>query len=318
MGALNFDLSSLSPRLLAAIGFSVILMIAFALFPTISGAAQGFSLAAKEGGSCETNAGHRFDRAVVLANQTFQAVYADGGANGLVANPGTDAFTGSPGEETDANKYDWSNGYTVAASNCQVQGLSLSVNSNATGAITVPFKMLTADGTEIAVNAAGQVGTAKTAVAATPTVANADASESASIFADNRTITNVIIGAVILLIGVSPIAILGGIGYQLLNMFTSGMSGITRILIGVLGAIIAVTLLNLFVDFLSIAYDAVDANRFSMYEYNVASLATTIRQFWGLIFIAGFLGLAGMMGWQHLQKRKAGGGQMRSDSSMMG
>ena len=316
----NFDMSSFSPKLIAAIVYTVAALFAFALFPTFNGAAQEWHLEARQDGACETKSGTRFDRVVVLGGQTLAAVYAVGGANGLVALPSTEPFWGKSGEEQDPNKYDWSKGYTVDASNCQVQGMSLSVNSNAAQAETIPIKMLTANGTPVTVNAVGTVATATTAVDATVTVGNgALPQKPASMFNDNRAIINIIIGATVLIIGIGPIMILGGVGLYLLNTFSGGMTGPTKFLVGTLGAIVAVTLLGSFTDFISISYDAVDPDRFTMYEHSIASLAGTIKQFWGLIFAAGWVGLGGYFGWQAFQQyrssRSSGGG---SGSQVLG
>ena len=133
-----------------------------------------------------------------------------------------------------------------------------------------------------------------------------------SFFEDNTGLLGIIIGALGLLIAVSPIAVLGGIGYHLLGRFQSGGgSGMTIAIVAVLGAIVGVTMLEVFVEFISISYDAIDPDRFVVFQGGLANLGVTIKRFWNIIFISSFFGLATMLfrSWyQNRRKESTAGG----------
>ncbi len=309
MGLLNFDIGSFSPKLIAAIIYTVGALFAFALFPTFNGAAQGWHLEARQEGSCETKEGTRFDRIVAYG-------YSSGafslGASTVESGKINAAFTGITGEESDPNKYDWNEGYTVdeVSGTCSVlsalggaQAAFFTISTAATAAGSGKF--LTADGTEVTVTFTDKASPDKSLAGATLVSPDYKWASPASMFNDNRAIVNILIGVTVLLIGVGPIALLGGIGIYLLNTFAGGMSGASKFLVATLGAIVAVTLLGNFTDFISIAYDTVDSDRFTMYGHSLARLAGTIKQFWGLIFAAGWVGLGGYFGWQAFQRYKA-------------
>ena len=199
---------------------------------------------------------------------------------------------------------------------CAIESTGWEING-AKADLTHTFKLLAADGTELTGQIAGTVATANTAVDATSTVAGgAKHAGPANFLQDNRTIVNVVIGVLVLIIGIGPIAILGGIGKYLLDTFAGGMSGAMKFLVATLGAVIAVTLLGTFVEFIDLAYDAVDAARYTMYDVSIASLASTIKQYWGLIFIAGWVALGSYFGWQAFQKFRGSG--QGSGSQVMG
>ena len=131
-------------------------------------------------------------------------------------------------------------------------------------------------------------------------------------FQDSTGLLLIIIEALGLLIAVSPIGVLGSIGYMILSRFQGGgMTGLTLAIISVLGAIVCVSMLGVFIDFISITYNAIDPNRFSLFEGGLAGLGVTIKQFWSVIFIVSFFGLAGMVfkgWWTGRQRQSAGGG----------
>ena len=285
MLGLNFDLSGFHVKLMAAIVYTVGALFAFAMFPLFNGAAQGFHLEARQEGSCETKAGVRFDRVIEVATAV-----------------GADNFNGGAGEYEDANKYDWSNAGDVTRGTTDTKQCIVTLTG-----LAANDKVLTADGTVITWPVASAAETSGSTVKwATP----------ANFLQDNRTIVNVVIGVLVLIIGIGPIAILGGIGKYLLDTFAGGMSGAMKFLVATLGAVIAVTLLGTFVEFIDLAYDAVDAARYTMYDVSIASLASTIKQYWGLIFIAGWVALGSYFGWQAFQKFRGSG--QGSGSQVMG
>ena len=252
MMGLNFDLSGFHIKLMAAIIYTVGALFAFAMFPLFNGAAQGFHLEARQEGSCETKAGVRFDRVVQIAKVT-----------------GAPNFNGGTGEFEDPNKYDWSEAGITIERDGTTDVCHTASTAAAPGDNFEDKKLLTADGTV--------VNLAATATAAS----NLDLASGnkwaspANFLQDNRTIVNVVIGVLVLIIGIGPIAILGSIGKYLLDTFAGGMGGAMKFLVATLGAVIAVTLLGTFVDFIDLAYDAVSSDRYTMYDVSIACLLYT-------------------------------------------
>ena len=285
MMGLNFDLSSFHIKLMAAILYTVGALFAFAMFPLFNGAAQGFHLEARQEGSCETKSGARFDRVIKVVDAV-----------------GDTGYNGAAGEYEDANKYDWSKAGSVTRDTTNTNQCIVTLTG-----LVANEKVITAD---------GQVITWPVASGAPTTGTTVKWSSPANFLQDNRTIVNVVIGVLVLIIGVGPIAILGGIGKYLLDTFAGGMSGAMKFLVATLGAVIAITLMGTFVDFIDIAYDAVDSERFSMYDASIASLASTIKQYWGLIFVAGWVALGSYFGWQAFQRMRGRGSA--SGSQVMG
>ena len=291
---LNFDISSFPWKLIGAIVYSVGALFAFALFPTFVGAGQGIHLEARDDGSCEYQ-GQRFDRVVIMNDSS---------------------------DRLDANEYDWgSYGGTVtqATNACEVAVGAMTSLAAHTASSTV--SVLTATGNEIKSVTVATAFTAGNADGKLTFPTTAEWESPKPMFNDNRSLVNIIIGAMVLIIGIGPIIVIGMIGYKLLGMFAGGMSGPAKFLVAALGAVIAVSLLSTFTDFISIAYNAVDADRFTAFGTGLASLAATIRQFWAVIFVASFVGLGGYYGWgaaQQMRGRGRGRRGGRAEGSMMG
>ena len=265
----SLDLSSFSPKLMFVLGFVVISILAFAMFPMIAGAGQGVYLEAKSDGSCELTAGKvRFDR----------------------IHFSTTAITQT------ADEFDWSSSTGVADVTEKTGG-----GCTATGITAAMTHFLLPNDTTF------------TATATADTVPDATWEAPASMFEDNNGLLIVIIGVIALIIGVAPMGILGYIGYVTLQRFQSGgMSGLTLMIVSTLGAIVIVTLLGTFVDFISISYDAINPHRFSVFNLGLASLAVTLKEFWGIIFLGSFVGLGAML---FVAVRRAGSdGMARGDS----
>ena len=275
MGLGSFNLSEFSPRLLAALGYTIVSLFLFALFPLISGAGQGIHLLARGEGACELiSGGVRFDRMAPV-----------GTAN-------------SP------NAVDWSGSDILTVT--QTSGAETCTASTAPTA--VPYYTPTGEKftpTAAAVIDAGIAGW----------------QDPASMFQDQPGLVGLVIGAIALIIGIGPLVIVGVLGYKALSYFRgSGAGGIAVGLMAALGAVIVVSLLATFVDFISIAYNAISPDRFSVYDTSLAALAGTIRQFWGVIFVASFLGLGGMFAFQGYQRYRQGrsGGMGKGESQMLG
>ena len=120
-----------------------------------------------------------------------------------------------------------------------------------------------------------------------------------------------VITAIALLLSVAPLAMLGGVGYMFLGRFTTGMSSITRVIVAVIGVVIGGTVLTTFVTFIDVAYVAIDGKRFSVFASGLGSLATTLTEFWGVIFAIGLIVQASVFAFQGIgryRRMRSGGG----------
>ena len=186
---------------------------------------------------------------------------------------------------TSANQADWSNFVELE----EVSSNSACAITDVSVARAAGEKYWTPTGEKVSIGTAGT--TSDKAV-----LKGSEWKETPAFFEDNTGLLNIIIGALGLLIAVSPIAVLGGIGYTLLGKFQGGGgSGMTVAIVAVLGAIVGVTMLEVFVEFISISYDAIDPDRFVIFQGGLANLGVTIKRFWNIIFISSFFGLATML-----------------------
>ena len=294
---LDFNIAGFSPRLLGTIVFAVGLLFAYALFPMFSGAAQGFFLSARDDGSCIAN-GNRFDRITPVDSEN----------------------------DLDPNNYDWSLGpnSTAALTAAGVgSGVYTVIQLSGSGnekkcALEISSTPTPVAGNDKVLTATGQELSISWSTTAEITGSSIEWKKPAAMFNDNRTLVNIIIGATILIIGIGPIVVLGSIGEQMLSRFAGGMSGPARYLLATLGASIIFVLMGSFTDFISIAYEAVSVDRYTMYSTTLAGLAITVKQWWGVIFAAGFVGVGGYFAWGGVQKMRSGsrGGRGIRDSQM--
>ena len=279
----NFNLSMFGPRLMLALGYTIGALFFFALFPMISGAGNTIHLESRGEGSCETvNGGVRFDKLALQKTVSGNPLSVDE-TNWGSATAG-DVVTIVQNSGT-AGECQFPSGTNVASATYYLP--------------TGETLTLTAKGTpdeDIDATVATWVGPS-------------------SIFQDQPGLVAMVVGAVALVIGIGPLVIIGALGYQVLSYFKSDGMGVSMMLMAALGAVIVVSLLGTFVDFISVTYDAIDAARFTVYTQSLASLAGTIRQFWGVIFVASFLGLGGMIAYQGYQKVK-GTGPAQGESQM--
>ena len=263
-----FDIGQFSPKLISSITFSVIALISFSLFPMIAGAGNTMSLNTKE--ACSVG-GVRADLVVMVESEVITA-----------------------------NKADWSKsvGLEEVATGTS-EGMCAITDVSVARALNEAY--WTPTGEKVKVSVAGTI--TEQAV-----LKDSEWKEVPSFFEDNTGLLTIIIGALALLIAVSPIAVLGGIGYMLLGKFQGGGgNGMSVAIIAVLGAIVGVTLLEVFVEFISVSYDAIDPERYSVFQGGLANLGVTIKRFWNIIFIASFFGLATMLfkNWYQGKRQKA-------------
>ena len=292
----SFNLSAFSPRLMMALGYTIAALFLFAVFPLISGAGNTVFLEARSGGSCElVNGGTRFDKLALQKTVNNRVVSVDHTNWGSTTNSAT---------AQDVLEITQTSG----ASTCQARVLeSATADLNSATYYLPSGETVTIDLPEAAANVAVVPSTVATWVGP------------ASMFQDQAGLVALVVGAIALIIGIGPLVVIGALGYTVLNIFRSNGGGMAMMLMAALGAVIVVSLLGTYVDFISITYDAIDADRFTVYTQNLASLAGTIRQFWGVIFVASFLGLGGLVAYQGYQKFGGGGkGATKSGETQMG
>lgn len=275
-----------SPKVMAAILYAILTLLAFSVYPMLVGAGNTIHLNTES--ACVTG-GVRFDRILLTKS-----------------------------DEVNADNGNWANSIAISqkstSKTCQTSEL------DSTGLTSTSEGVAIGTGTTItAFLPTGEKKTLTFAASLTSTAAEQDVNfgttagdkaewlPPAGMFTDNATLVDVVIGALALLIGVSPMSVLGMIGYYILNKFDMEQGTIATIIMVVLGAVITVSLLSTFIGFISTAYDAIDANRFSVFNTGLANLAVVIKQFWGVVLIVSFFGLGAML-FKTWRDSKNGGG----------
>ena len=271
----GMQMGDFSPKVMAAIMYAILTLLAFSVYPMLLGAGNTIHLNTEN--ACVVN-GIRFDR-VLLAKSSNDSVTADNG--------------------------DWSNGISIngAAGKCQYQSNSIANKFSggddllgAAGNLPAGYRIILPTGESYN---GGILALVSSSPVATEIVwedsVTSEWKAPEGMFTDNATLVDVVIGALALLIGVSPMTVLGMIGYYILNKFDMEQGTIATIIMVVLGAVICVSLLSTFITFISTAYDAIDADRFSVFNSGLANLAVVIKQFWGVVLIVSFFGLGALL-----------------------
>ena len=265
----RMQMGDFSPKVMAAIMYAILTLLAFSVYPMLVGAGNTIHLNTEN--ACVLN-GVRFDRllAVKASDTTTNADSGDWDNAVVVSKTGADGCqTAAAGKDTE--------GVAIATSTAYRFYMPTGEYVDLTGATT-----------------------------AIPVVGGKWRAPE-GMFTDNATLVDVVIGALALLIGVSPMTVLGMIGYYILNKFDMEQGTIATIIMVVLGAIITVSLLSTFISFISTAYDAIDADRFSVFNNGLANLAVVIKQFWGVVLIVSFFGLGALL-FKTWRDQKNGGG----------
>ena len=266
----KMNLGDFSPKVMAAILYSILTLLAFSVYPMLVGAGNTIHLNTE---SACVQRGVRFDR-ILLVLETDTVTTADNGT--------------------------WSNAVSVTngSSGCQVvanTGQKLGDAAETEVVKTTSYVGITPTGEKTGtITTPDPLGSAGIGIAALGTD-KAEWKAPAGMFTDNGTLVDVVIGALALLIGVSPMTVLGMIGYYILSKFDMEQGTIAAIIMVVLGAVITTSLLSTFITFISTAYDAIDAQRFSVFGGGLANLAVVIKQFWGVVLVVSFFGLGAML-----------------------
>ena len=272
----GMQMGDFSPKVMAAIMYAILTLLAFSVYPMLVGAGNTIHLNTEN--ACVLN-GIRFDRVLAVklpvTSSSANADTGDWDNAVVVSKSGTDdCATAAAGKDT--------------------TGTALAAGTN------YRFYMPTGEYVDMA--------GATSAI----TIANAEWKAPEGMFTDNATLVDVVIGALALLIGVSPMSVLGMIGYYILNKFDMEQGTIATIIMVVLGAVICVSLLSTFISFISTAYDAIDAQRFTVFNSGLANLAVVIKQFWGVVLIVSFFGLGALLfkTWRDQRNGNGGSGAM--------
>ena len=109
-----------------------------------------------------------------------------------------------------------------------------------------------------------------------------------------------------------PIAVLFALGtFGSSFLKNMGSHPILAAVVTVIGFLLLATLLNVFIPFVSGAFEAIDSNRFKMYQEGLGNVSTVVGSFYGVVIVASIMTVA----WQVLQALKgrnalSGGQQM--------
>ena len=110
-----------------------------------------------------------------------------------------------------------------------------------------------------------------------------------------------------------PLALLfalGTFGQSFLR--NMGSHPILAAVLTVIMLLLVATLLNTFVPFLTAAFEAIDKNRFVMYDEGLGNVSTVVGNFYGVVLVASMM----MIAWQVVQHLRGGGDVIQSSQSM--
>ena len=254
------------------VGQLIGLVVWLIVFPLLLGSINGWYLQAKSAGVVS---GERFDRVVVLGTNTspedaWQAVTAveDSGTTGTVVNDGT-------------NDASASSAYSLYKPS---SGDACPVSDHADTGVTAK-DYYTPLGSKVRVNPAGEI-------------AGCEYHEGGSIFGSGG--LSPLIEIILQAAGLAPpIALLFALG-TFGSSFMRNNMGQHAIMAAVMTAIsflLLATLLNTFIPFVSDAFEAIDANRFLMYDEGLGAVSSVIGNFFGVVIVASIMTVA----WQVLQ-----------------
>ena len=242
------------------VGRVLALIVWLVVFSLIVGSVNGWYLQSVDSGVVS---GERFDRVVGKAS-------GDTNADDRWQKVTSVLSTGSTGttvSTTSAHKLANSTG------NCDLLGLA---NSGVTA--TTAYTPL---GTEVSVNASGQV-------------ANCEWSEAGAVF--NAGGLGGLVEIILQAAGLAaPLALLFALGsFGTSFMRNMGSHPILAAVVMVILLLLVATLLNTFVPFLTDAFEAIDKNRFQMFDEGLGSLSVVIGNFYGVVVVASMM----MVAWQ--------------------
>ena len=95
-------------------------------------------------------------------------------------------------------------------------------------------------------------------------------------------------------------------------MRNMGSHPILAAVLTVIMLLLVATLLNTFVPFLTDAFEAIDKNRFIMYDEGLGAISTVVGNFYGVVVVSSMM----MIAWQVI-KHLRGGGNVISEANSM-
>ena len=253
------------------VGQLIGLVVWLIVFPLLLGSINGWYLQAKAAGVVS---GERFDRVVVMGSNAspedaWQGVTAlvDSGTTGTVVNDGT-------------NDASASNAYSVYRPS---SGDACAVSDHADTGVTAK-DYYTPLGSKVRVSAAGQI-------------AGCEHDDGGSVFGSGG--LSPLIEIILQAAGLAPpIALLFALGtFGSSFMRNMGQHPILAAVMTAISFLLLATLLNTFIPFVSDAFEAIDANRFLMYDEGLGAVSSVIGNFFGVVIVASIMTVA----WQVLQ-----------------
>lgn len=137
------------------------------------------------------------------------------------------------------------------------------------------------------------------------TVTGVKAATPLRFLAKNVGLIGIVVAAVALIVSLAPLGMLAGVGYMFLGRFFAGMGTMTKVIVSVIGVVIGGTVLLTFVEFIDVAYSAINGHRFTVYGSGLGSLSTVITDFWGVIMVIGLMILGSVFTFQGVQRYRA-------------
>ena len=276
------------------VGMVIGLVVWLVVFPLLIGAINGWYLQSQD--ACVVGS-ERFDRVVVMgANEVedaWQGVTGTATANFAVTRA-ADLSNSQPTLSAAAT-------YLLTANS---EGCRLQSQVSVTGAtdITTPAPartdtVYTPRGTEVSAVFSAISGADDTAQTLPITISGGEWEEESGVF--NSGGLSGLIEIVLQAAGLAPpVALMFALG----TFGTSFMRNITNhpILAAILTVVmmlLVATLLNTFVPFLTDAFEAIDGNRFLMYDEGLGTVSTIVGDFFGVVIVASMMTVA----WQVLK-----------------
>ena len=272
------------------------LVVWLIVFPLILGAVNGWYLQGVDAGVIS---GERFDRIVAVGSHTgaeeaWKSVTATESASTATSLTGTTAYILSEG----------------ADESCTVSDISVATGGTAVAASTVSAftplgSTVTASIPAVAVPASGDPNTAAI------TVSGCKFTSAGGVFNAGGLsgLIEIILQAAGLAAPIALLFALGSFGTSFLK--NMGNHPIMSAVLTVICFLLVATLLNTFIPFLSGAFEAIDPNRFVMYDQGLGNVASVIGNFFGVVVVSSIM----MVAWQLVQQLRGrntisgGGGQ---------
>ena len=282
------------------VGMVLGLIVWLVVFSLLIGAINGWYLQAVDAGVVS---GERFDRVVVKgahtkADDAWVGVTGTTNATERVADAGTNATVYTLAGTT---AYLLEEGET--AGTCRIGSIKGGAASRRSISIEAGT-YFTPLGSEVYSEAASSDGDAKEAniAAADIAISGCEWGEEGSVF--NAGGLGGLVEIILQAAGLAPpIALLFALGtFGSSFMKNMGSHPILAAVLTVILLLLVATLLNTFVPFLTAAFEAIDKNRFVMYDEGLGNLSVVVGNFYGVVVVASMM----MIAWQVVKHLRGG------------